>query len=42
MIEKTKIFYLIGKNIKTSLSPLLHNKLFEVKKKMFYHYRLGE
>ena len=40
MHEKTKIFYLIGKNIQTSLSPLLHNKLFEMKEKSSYHYRL--
>ena len=35
-----KKFYLIGNNIEKSLSPFIHNALFEKKKIKEYHYAL--
>lgn len=41
-MKNEKIFYLIGKNIKNSRSPLIHNKLFELKGKHDYKYFIHE
>jgi shikimate 5-dehydrogenase len=39
-MEQFRMFYLLGKNKKNSLSPLLHNKLFELKGKDNYRYEI--
>lgn len=37
-----RIFYLVGKNKQKSLTPLIHNRLFELKGKNNYRYDIYE
>lgn len=41
-MDYKKMFYLVGKNKKNSFSPLLHNKLFELKGRKDYRYEIYE